>query len=102
MEVSVVTSLYRSSGYIEAFYSKMTDALKEVTTDYEIIFVDDGSPDNSTDLIKAICEKEVKVKLVELAKNFGAAPARWEGMKHSTGDYVFLLDADLEEDPNLI
>lgn len=102
MIISIVTSLYYSKGYVANFYERMSKAVQEITDDYEFIFVSDGKTDDSNVIVQKIIEQDKKVRLVELAVNSGAAAARWEGMKLSKGEFVFTLDADLEEDPVLI
>jgi putative glycosyltransferase len=102
MLISVVTSLYKSQKYVLAFYNRMTVACQSFTLDYEIIFVDDGSPDNSKEVIKNIIDADKKVRLIELSRNFGAIKARWTGLNYIKGEYTFILDADLEESPELI
>jgi putative glycosyltransferase len=96
---SVVTSLYYSAPYIGEFYSRMTAALGQLTDNYEIIFVDDGSPDDSAQLAIELMKSDPRVRLIELSRNFGHAPAMFAGMEHAKGDYVFILDVDLEEKP---
>jgi putative glycosyltransferase len=102
MEISVVTSLYKSENYAGDFCKKMIQSIEQFTTDFEIIFVDDCSPDGSKEIIKKYCEIDSRIKLIELSANSGAAAARWEGMNCSKGKYTFLIDADLEEDTNLV
>src|SRR6185369_15320086 len=69
------------------------------TSDYEIIMVDDGSPDNSLSLALNILETDEHLRVVELSRNFGHHKAMMTGLEHASGDFVFLLDVDLEEDP---
>lgn len=102
MRLSIVTSLYKSSGYILEFYGRMSAACQTITSDYEIIFVDDGSPDNSLEIIKTVITQDKHVRLIELSRNFGAIKARWTGLRFAKGDLVFILDADLEERPELL
>jgi putative glycosyltransferase len=102
MEISIVTSLYKSENYILEFYDKMIEAAKSVTNDFEIIFIDDASPDKSSQIVDEIIKKDKNIRLVSLSTNAGAAAARWEGLKYCRGKYVFLIDADLEEDPFLL
>ena len=71
MKLSVVTTLYKSERFIDEFYERITKAVQEITSDYELVFVDDGSPDRSNQHILAIREKDTKVKLIELSRNFG-------------------------------
>jgi len=102
MKLSFVTSLYLSEGYIEEFYKRASSSANSITPDYEIIFVDDCSPDKSVEIVQKICETDSKAKLIQLAFNVGAANARRIGLKNATGEYVFMQDADLEEKPELI
>ncbi|HIP14831.1 MAG TPA: glycosyltransferase [Sulfurimonas autotrophica] len=98
----MVTTLYKSSPYINEFYQRITQEAKKITDDYEIIFVDDGSPDDS--LLKCIelYKKDEKVKVIELSRNFGHHKAMMTGLSHAQGDYIFLIDSDLEEEPELL
>lgn len=102
MKLSTVTTLYKSTDYIYEFYSRVTLEAKKITEDYEIIFVDDGSPDDSLSKAIKLCEKDSHVKVIELSKNFGHHKAIMTGLAHANGDYVFLIDSDLEEDPALL
>lgn len=99
MILSIVTTLYHSSRYIDEYHSRISKVAKSLVDEYEIILVDDGSPDDS--LIKAtkISEQDSRVKVVELSKNFGHHRAMMTGLEYSSGDYVFLIDCDLEEKP---
>lgn len=102
MKLSIVTTLYKSSQYIDEFYTRISQEAIKITEDYEIIFVDDGSPDDS--LVKAVSlyEKDKKVRVIELSRNFGHHKAIMTGLSHAKGDFVFLIDSDLEEEPELL
>jgi len=102
MKLSVITTLYQSEPFIEEFYKRLIHALKDITQNYEIIMVDDGSSDNSVNIARSICNKDNKVTLIELSRNFGHHKAIMTGLNHATGDLIFLIDSDLEEDPELI
>lgn len=102
MKLSVVTSLYHSSKYIEEFYERISKSINKITSDYEIIFVNDGSPDNSIDKAKEIFRKDEKVKVIDLSRNFGHHKALMTGLGYAKGDYIFMIDIDLEEEPELI
>lgn len=99
MQLSVVTMLFRSEAFIEEFYERMTAAAEACVETFEIIFVDDGSPDRSQDIAKSIAERDPRVSVVELSRNFGHHPAAVAGLSHARGERVFLLDVDLEEQP---
>ena len=101
-KLSIVTTLYKSQNYVEQFYLRITNEAKRITEDYEIIFVDDGSPDNSLEEVLRLFKKDDRIIIIELSRNFGHHKAILTGLNHATGDYVFLIDSDLEEDPELL
>lgn len=103
MKLSVVTSLYYSELYIREFLSRIIEQLNRLNiSDYEIICVDDGSPDESANLVKLESEVNSRVKLIQLSKNFGHYKAIMTGLRYTKGDEVFLIDCDLEEEPELL
>jgi putative glycosyltransferase len=102
MDLSIVTTLYNSENYLEAVYVRATAAAKKLTKDYEVIFVNDGSPDNSLEAAISLFEKDENVRVIDLSRNFGHHKAMMTGLAHARGGLVFLLDCDLEEDPELL
>ena len=98
-ELSIVSTMYRSSEFIAEFYRRMSEAAQHLTTAYEIVLVDDGSPDDSLSLALALAAEDERVRVVELTRNFGHHPAMLAGLRHTRGRYVFLIDIDLEEKP---
>ena len=100
MKLSIVATLYRSTPYINAFYERAIAAAKRLAGDeYEIVFVNDGSPDNSLDLAVVIAMRDSHVVVLDLSRNFGHHKAMMTGLAHARGDQVFLIDSDLEEEP---
>lgn len=100
MKLSVVATLYQSARYIEEFYRRATDSARElVGEDYEIILVNDGSPDNSLDMAIQLSEDDSHVVVVDLSRNFGHHKAMLAGLAHAKGERTFLIDSDLEEEP---
>jgi putative glycosyltransferase len=100
MKLSIVATLYRSEKYIAEFHKRVSAiADKLVNEDYEIILVNDGSPDNSLEYAIQLTKIDSHVIVVDLSRNFGHHKAMMVGLEHSTGERVFLLDSDLEEDP---
>lgn len=100
MKLSIVSTLYNSAPHLDEFYDRCTHAAKKFAgSDYEIIFVNDKSPDES--LIKAVNlhAKDKHVKVVDLSRNFGHHKAIMAGLDIVKGEYVFLIDSDLEEAP---
>ena len=102
MKLSIVTTLYKSSPYVKEFYERVTKEAKKITDDYEIIFVDDGSPDDSLQKCVTLHQQDRKVKVIELSRNFGHHKAIMTGLSHAHGEFVFLIDSDLEEEPELL
>jgi putative glycosyltransferase len=103
MKLSIVTPLYYSELYINEFYKRSTSAARElVGNDYEIIFVNDGSPDNSLDIAVKLSELDDHVIVVDLSRNFGHHRPMMTGLSYASGERIFLLDSDLEEDPEWV
>jgi putative glycosyltransferase len=99
MKLSIVATLYMSAPYIEEFHQRATASAREFTADYEIVFVNDGSPDDSLARTVALSEKDEHVVVVDLSRNFGHHKAMMTGLAHARGEQIFLLDSDLEEEP---
>jgi putative glycosyltransferase len=102
MRLSIVSTLYRSSPYIGEFCRRATDAARAMTPNFEIVLVNDGSPDDSLDVALGARESNPHVKIVDLARNFGHHKAMMTGLQHARGELVFLIDSDLEERPELL
>ncbi len=102
MTLSIVTTLYDSAPYLEQFYLRTCAATEQITRDYEIILVNDGSPDNSLDIAISIHRRDKRVRVIDLSRNFGHHKAMMTGLAHARGELVFLVDSDLEEEPELL
>lgn len=99
-KLSVVTSLFRSEDFVDEFFTRMSaEILKCGFDNFEIIFVDDGSPDQSAEIVRRLATSESKVKLIELSRNFGQHNALHAGLDNCDGKFIFLIDVDLEEQP---
>lgn len=100
MKLSIVATLYQSASYIIEFHQRASAAARQlVGENYEIVLVNDGSPDNSLDLAVQITETDRHVVVVDLSRNFGHHKAIMTGLAHANGEKVFLIDSDLEEEP---
>lgn len=100
MKLSIVATLYQSAPYIHAFYQRASAAAQQlVQDDYEIVFVNDGSPDTSLELAVELAQSDARVVVVDLSRNFGHHKAMMTGLAQSRGQRVFLIDSDLEEEP---
>ena len=101
-KISLVFPVFNEENNLEPLYQRVKEACREANTDYEMIFVDDGSADNSLDIIKNLRDKDQKVAFISLSRNFGHQGALFAGMSHATGDAIITMDADLQHPPSLI
>jgi putative glycosyltransferase len=101
-KLSIVTTLYNSAPHVEEFYRRVSLEADKLGEPYEILLVDDGSPDASLDAALKLMERDVKVKVIELSRNFGHHRAMMTGLDHAQGELVFLIDVDLEESPEVL
>lgn len=100
MRLSIVATLFKSASHINEFYQRASATAKQlVGEDYEIVLVNDGSPDNSLDIAIELTQSNNHVVVVDLSRNFGHHKAMMTGLAHACGEYVFLVDSDLEEKP---
>ncbi len=102
VELSIVTTMYYSAPYIEEFYTRISKSAKKITDNYEIIFVNDGSPDNSLETSLELQQNDKKVKIIDLSRNFGHHKAVMTGLANAEGGFIFYIDLDLEEYPELL
>jgi putative glycosyltransferase len=102
--ISIVSTLYKSEAYLDDFIADCLTALDKIKCDeFEFVFVDDGSPDNSVSVLLKKQETNKNIKIIQLSRNFGHHNAIQAGLKNAHGDFVFLIDNDLEVNPlNLI
>jgi len=102
MQLSIVTTLYRSSSWLKEFYRRAVATAETITTDFEIILVNDGSPDDALDVAIALHDSDKRVVIIDLSRNFGHHKAIMTGLANARGERVFLIDCDLEEQPELL
>ena len=102
MELSIVTTLYYSALDLNEFYTRIKQEAERITNDYEIILVNDGSPDDALDIAISLHEKDPHVTVIDLSRNFGHHKGMMTGLAHAKGELVFLIDCDLEEPPELL
>ncbi|BAI80455.1 dolichol-phosphate mannosyltransferase [Deferribacter desulfuricans SSM1] len=99
-KISFVIPVYNEEENIKPLYSEITAVAKKLGYDYEIMFVDDASNDNSFKLIKELSSQDSHVKYVSFAVNCGQSAALYAGFQNSSGDVIITMDADLQNDPN--
>lgn len=102
MELSVVVPCYNESETLDEFYESISDALKKEKITYELIMVDDGSSDSTMEKLENITKKDKNVKVISFSRNFGKESAMLAGLRHSSGKYVSIMDADLQHTPEVL
>lgn len=103
MKLTTVVPCYNEQEALELFYkelNRVTVQMPEV--DFEILFINDGSKDDTLKIIKNLAEKDERVKYVSFSRNFGKEAAIYAGLKNATGDYVAIMDVDLQDPPELL
>ncbi|CAA7601979.1 Glycosyl transferase family 2 [Acididesulfobacillus acetoxydans] len=102
VELSVVVPLYNEEQVLPETYKRLKQVLDSTREPYEIIFVDDGSRDRTLDLAREFCQTDENIKLLSFSRNFGHQIAITAGMDHSCGSAVVVIDADLQDPPEVI
>ncbi len=101
--IEMIVPCFNEGDVLELFYKEVTPVMQSLKGfDYSFIFVNDGSRDNTLELIKAFAEKDSHVKYISFSRNFGKESAMLAGLRNSTADLVGILDADLQHSPSLI
>lgn len=102
MDISVVIPVYGCKAALPELHRRLTESLSQITNEYEIILVDDNCPQNSWEEIVELCQKDEKVKGFHLSRNFGQIRAITAGLDKSKGDWVVVMDCDLQDRPEAI
>lgn len=100
MKLSVISPVYKAEEIVDELVQRIVHSVSKITNDFEIILIEDGSPDKSWQKIYENCKKDKRIKGVRFSRNFGQHFAITAGLKYSSGDYVAVLDCDLQNDPN--
>lgn len=99
---SIVVPCYNEEEAIPLFYAATEEATKDMPVEIEYVFVNDGSKDKTIEVMRELSEKDPKVHYVSFSRNFGKEAAMYAGMKETTGDYVVIMDVDLQDPPDLL
>lgn len=102
-KISVIVPCYNEEEAIPFFYRKIAMVTEDMSDyDFEIIFVNDGSYDSTLDVIHKLADEDTRVKYLDFSRNFGKEAAIYAGLSHATGDYGVIMDADLQDPPELL
>lgn len=102
MKISVIVPCYNEQESIGLFYEEMCRVSEEMENDFEYIFVNDGSADHTLEIVEDLALKDSRVKYISFSRNFGKESAIYAGFSKATGDYVVMMDADLQDPPKLL
>lgn len=98
-KISVVSPIYGCKGSLVELYERVRDSVSKISDDYEIIFVNDASPDGAWEVIKELVKIDDRVKGINLTRNFGQHKAIAAGIDYAKGDWIVVLDCDLQDNP---
>ena len=102
-KISVIVSCYNEQESIPYFYEEITKVADQMKSfHFEFLFVDDGSIDHTLSILKTLSTEDQRVRYLSFSRNFGKEAAMYAGLENSTGDYVTLMDADLQDPPSLL
>ncbi len=102
MDISVIIPVYNEEKNIQNLYDRLSEVMRNLNVSYELVFINDGSSDASIGLIKVLAKKHTEVKYISFSRNFGHQIAVTAGLDKTIGDAVVIIDADLQDPPELI
>ena len=97
--ISIVVPCFNEEEALPIFYKTITPILSALPAEYELVFVDDGSKDNTASIMKKVALEDDRVKYVIFSRNFGKEAAMYAGMQQAKGNYVAIMDVDLQDPP---
>ncbi len=102
-KISVVIPCFNEEEVLSLCYEKTSEVLKQIEgIDYELLFVDDGSKDHTKDILRVLSDQDAHCEFISFSRNFGKEAAMFAGLKKASGDYVVIMDADLQHPPVLL
>ena len=101
-KISIIVPVYNEEEAIKIFYDKITEVSARIEAEFEFIFVNDGSKDKTLEIVKEYARQDSRVRFVSFSRNFGKEAAMYAGLQASEGDYVAIMDVDLQDPPDLL
>ena len=101
-KLSIIVPCYNEQDALPIFYNEVSKVLSSLNCEYEIILVDDGSKDNTLSIMEDISSKDTHTLYLSFSRNFGKEAAMYAGFRNSSGDYVAVMDADMQDPPSLL
>lgn len=102
LQISVVIPVYNNAKSLIDLSTRLVNIFKKIEISFELIYIDDGSRDNSLEILKNISNDNTNIKVIELSRNYGQHPAICAGFEHAKGQFIVLMDADLQDKPEHI
>lgn len=102
MDISIIVPCYNEEAAIPLFYKEATQVLQSIGTPYEILFVNDGSSDKTLATVRQLSQQDPHISFLSFSRNFGKESAMLAGLCNVDGDYVAVMDADLQDPPSLL
>ena len=102
-KISIVVPCYNEEESLPIFYQEITKIAKEMKkVDFEFLFINDGSKDNTLSILKRLSKKDERVRFISFSRNFGKEGGMYAGLENATGDYVAIMDVDMQDPPEMI
>lgn len=100
-KISIIVPCYNEQDSVPIFYNEITRVLSDLKCDYEICFINDGSTDGILDILRQISDKNKNANYISFSRNFGKEAAMYAGFCNANGDYVCVMDADMQDPPGI-
>ena len=101
-KLSVIIPCFNEEEAVPLYYDAMCPVMEQIPAEFELIFVDDGSQDSTLSVLEALCKKDTRCRYFSFSRNFGKEAAIYAGLQHALGDYVAVMDVDLQDPPSLL
>ena len=101
-KLSVIIPCFNEEEAVPLYYDAMSPVMEQIPAEFELIFVDDGSQDGTLSILESLCGKDPRCRYFSFSRNFGKEAAIYAGLQHALGDYVAVMDVDLQDPPSLL